>query len=75
VGEFDAHVEHAADPAVELVALHDGAVLVHEQSGHRVHDARGVLSGQHQDAVVLVGGSRHGTSIVGHFRQWRGLHT
>jgi hypothetical protein len=59
VRELDAHVEHAAHGAVELVALHDGALLLHEQSGDRVHDPRGILAGQHQDAVLSVGGPRH----------------
>ena len=59
VRELDPHVEHAAHGAVELVALHDRALLLHEQPGHRVHDPRGVLAGQHQDTVLCVGGSRH----------------
>ena len=62
VRELDPHVEHAARQAVELVALHDRAPLLHEQSGHRVHDARRILAGQHQDAVLSVGGPRHDTS-------------
>ena len=38
------------------------AALLDEQAGHRVDDSRSILAGQHQDAVLAVGGPRHRVS-------------